>query len=132
MWLPAMASLVGLALASPEQDTTLESSQVNPVNEKDTNLLVCRCGMDSSDPKSNDANSKCRRIQYHKDSRGIEGNYSGVHIVNDTACAIDLKIHPKGVCKKDVYVDGQSSGFVSRFARRLLIVHFTRITSTTR
>ena len=110
MWLPAVASLVGLALASPEQETTLESP---PNNETDPNLLVCRCGMDSSDPKSSDANSKCRRIQYHKDSRGIEGNYSGVHIVNDTACAIDLKIHPKGVCKKDVYVDGASSGFVS-------------------
>ncbi|CBY19322.1 unnamed protein product [Oikopleura dioica] len=103
MWCPALASLVGLLLASPttpaNRTIALESRKL------ENNTLVCRCGMDTSDPKNKDANSKCAKIQYHKDSKGIDDDFSGVHIVNDSACAIDLLKHPKGVCKKDVYVN---------------------------
>jgi len=115
MWCPALASLVGLLLASPttpaNRTIALESRKL------ENNTLVCRCGMDTSDPKNKDANSKCAKIQYHKDSKGIDDDFSGVHIVNDSACAIDLLKHPKGVCKKDVYVNTER-GLVRIHVRR--------------
>ena len=81
------------------------------------NLLYCRCGLDHSDPYANTAckgqsqrspevNLKLKLlfsvIQYHEESDGIRGDYTGIKIVNETTCSIDLDKNPAGICRKQV------------------------------
>ena len=41
-------------------------------------------------------------IQYHERSEGVQGNYTGINVVNQTACSIDMNRNPNGMCRKRV------------------------------
>ena len=64
-------------------------------------------------------------IQYHEKVKGVQGDFSGIRIANETHCQIDRKQNPNGMCRKQVTAhqknDALASSSVSKYPNSLKV-----------
>jgi len=103
--------LFALCCSSLSDNLSQDQSTRNQTDNED--LLFCRCGLDHSDPFHDYANTKCHVIQYHEKVKGVQGNFSGITIANETHCQIDRKQNPNGMCRKQVTAHQKNDALAS-------------------
>ena len=52
-------------------------------------------------------------IQYHEKVKGVQGDFSGIRIANETHCQIDRKQNPNGMCRKQVTAHQKNDALAS-------------------
>ena len=62
-------------------------------------------------------------IQYHEEAEGISGEYTGVSIINDTTCSIDLTRNPNGICRKQVTAHTGPDSIIAQSGVSIYIVY---------
>ena len=118
---------LSFALCCSSLSDNLSQDSRNQTDNED--ILFCRCGLDHSDPFHDYANTKCHGkkysaafttlktyflvIQYHEKVKGVQGDFSGIRIANETHCQIDRKQNPNGMCRKQVTAHQKNDALAS-------------------
>ena len=116
-----------LCCSSLSDNLSQDQSSRNETDNED--FLFCRCGLDHSDPFHDYANTKCHGkkysaafttlktyflvIQYHEKVKGVQGDFTGIRIANETHCQIDRKQNPNGMCRKQVTAHQKNDALAS-------------------